>query len=306
MLAGKPPPLAALTYPVLATPKLDGIRCLVLNGKAVSRTFKPIPNNHIRTTIEAGFKGYRAEFDGEIMVRNRTFNDLSGDVRREDGRPDFYYAVFDLVGPTDSLNVVDPSMTSERGIPGGLHQPYATRISSLVTLSLPDFCEKILPVICNNEAELTAYELQQLHAGFEGLCIRSPGSPYKCGRSTTGEGYLLKIKRFEDSEAEVIGVEELMHNDNPATRDAFGRTERSSHKENLRPAGTMGKLAARDLTTKIEFEIGTGYTEADRAKIWANRQVIVGKIVKYKHQPHGAKDKPRCPVFLGFRDKWDM
>jgi hypothetical protein len=29
---------------------------------------------------------------------------------------------------------------------------------------------------------------------------------------------------------------------------------------------------------------------------------VVGKRVKYKHQPHGAKDKPRCPVFIGFRE----
>jgi hypothetical protein len=33
---------------------------------------------------------------------------------------------------------------------------------------------------------------------------RSPHSPYKCGRSTEREAWLLKIKRFEDAEAVVL------------------------------------------------------------------------------------------------------
>jgi hypothetical protein len=32
----------------------------------------------------------------------------------------------------------------------------------------------------------------------------------------------------------------------------------------------------------------------------------MGKVVKYKSQPTGVKDKPRFPVFLGFRDVVDM
>ena len=62
----------------------------------------------------------------------------------------------------------------------------------------------------------------------------------------------------------------------------------------------------RDLTTGVEFEIGTGYTAKQRAEFWTSQPV--GKIVKYKFQPAGAKDegKPRFPVFLGFRDKADM
>ena len=37
-----------LVYPVLVTPKLDGIRCLVKDTGVVSRTLKPIPNKYIR------------------------------------------------------------------------------------------------------------------------------------------------------------------------------------------------------------------------------------------------------------------
>ena len=40
MLAGKCTNKNNIKYPVLATPKLDGIGCLVIDGNAVSRTFK--------------------------------------------------------------------------------------------------------------------------------------------------------------------------------------------------------------------------------------------------------------------------
>lgn len=293
MLAGKAPAdTALLSYPVLATPKLDGIRCLVINGKAVSRTFKPIPNDHIRTQIEwaarrNGFGGQQV--DGEILVRNRTFNELSGDVRRSDGKPDFYYAVFDIIGPK------------------GLSEPYTDRMQRLAGAGFASFCELVVPHTISNPAALLAYEEKCIAEGYEGVMVRSPSSPYKCGRSSTNEGYLLKVKRFEDDEAIIIGVEEMMENQNVATRDAFGRTERSSHKENMVPKGTMGKLVVKWRGKEhVTFEIGTGYDAATRQAIWNNRGECVGRIVKFKHQPSGADEKPRFPVFLGFRDKWDL
>ena len=41
-----------LEFPLLATPKVDGVRALIVNGKLVSRSFKPIPNDKIRSVLE--------------------------------------------------------------------------------------------------------------------------------------------------------------------------------------------------------------------------------------------------------------
>jgi DNA ligase-1 len=299
--------LLELHFPLLATPKLDGIRCLVIEGKAVTRSFKPVPNDHIRNTIESAYAAgrYRAEWDGEIMVRNRSFNDLSGDVRRKDGKPDFYYAVFDLISPTTDQNVVDGTLT-ETG-EGGLTQPYMKRVAMLKHLSMPDFVEKVTPVLIKDMAELIAYEIKCIDEGYEGVMVRKPDGPYKCGRSSVNEGYLLKVKQFVDEEATVIAAEEMMHNDNVAEEDAFGRTKRSKHAENMRPAGVLGKLVCRR-DDGTEFEIGTGFTQQDRVIYWQKRGNLIGKRVKFKHQPSGAKDggKPRFPVFLGWRDDWDL
>lgn len=291
MLAGKCESLMTLVLPVLATPKLDGIRCLRVNGKALSRKFLPIPNNHIRQTIEREFAGYAAEFDGEIMIPNRHFNELSGDVRRHDGKPDFRYHVFDHVNASIEH--------------GGLSQPYSSRASSLETLSLPDFCVKVLPVTISSIAALHRYEEECLALGYEGVMVRSPASPYKCGRSTANEGYLLKIKRFEDSEAVIIGYECEYENQNIAEEDAFGRTKRSSHAENMVGKDRLGKLMCRT-AAGVEFGIGTGFDAATRAELWIKRDKLRNKVVKFKHQPSGADEKPRFPVFLGFRDSWDM
>jgi DNA ligase-1 len=150
--------------------------------------------------------------------------------------------------------------------------------------------------------------------------IRSTAGPYKFGRSTEKEGWLLKLKRFEDSEAVVLGCYELMHNANEATKDELGHTKRSSHKANKQGRGTLGGLHVRDLKTGVEFDIGTGFDDALRAELWSLHQLnvalqvpakfsagaVVGRVAKYKFFPTGSKDKPRFPVFLGFRDSIDM
>ena len=65
-----------------------------------------------------------------------------------------------------------------------------------------------------------------------------------------------------------------------------------------------------DVKTGVEFrEIGTGFTAQERADIWQDRRIYAedadAPLVKYKHFPSGAKDKPRHPVFLGWRDSRD-
>ena len=62
----------------------------------------------------------------------------------------------------------------------------------------------------------------------------------------------------------------------------------------------------RDVESGVEFRIGTGFDQADRDSLWRAEGGVLGRIVKYKFFPVGVKEKPRHPVFLGFRDKRDM
>lgn len=283
MLAVNAGDISKLQYPLYATPKLDGIRCLMVGGKAVTRTFKPIPNDHIRTTLEAVLPDGA---DGELCLKTtKEFSEVTSAVMRKDGFPDFIYYVFDLYSA----------------------KPYVGRMDELKATHLPtNLVAKVLPICIQDETQLLEFEEEALSMGWEGVMVRTGNSPYKFGRSTLKEGYLLKVKRFTDSEATINGFVERMHNANEATKDAFGRTERSSHKANMVPMNTLGALQVRDVKSGVEFEVGTGFDDAQRKEIWEHRDYFLGKIIKYKSQKSGEKDRPRFPVYLGIRNPIDM
>lgn len=286
MLASTCKNMSKLVFPVLATPKLDGIRCLKIRGDAVSRNFKPIRNAYIREQLQQCCPD---GLDGELVVSGCTFSETSSIVMSMSDEPcNFEYHVFDYVRHEDT------SAT------------YRVRMHELSRLDLPEFCQVVLPVTCHTLTELEAFEERCVQDGYEGAMVRSPNGPYKCGRSTEREGWLLKVKRFADDEAEVIGFEEKMHNGNEATQNVFGRTERKGGQAGLVPAGTLGSLRVRDLETGVEFSVGSGFTDTDRRVIWTNQATALGRVIKYRHQPSGKKELPRFPTFLGFRHPDDM
>lgn len=276
-----------LTFPLLASPKLDGVRCLVLHGMAVGRSLKAIPNKHVQKLFgRAEFEG----LDGELIVGEPTapnaFNVTSSGVMSVDGEPDVKFYVFDDFHET-----------------GGFQRRLHTAHRRVKKYKC---CVGVAHTPVSNEAELAEFEQKMLGFGFEGVMLRHFSGPYKHGRSTAREGFLLKLKRFVDGEAKIAGFEELMRNANEAKTNELGQKERSSHKENMVPMGTLGALVVQDLKTGAEFNIGTGFDAVTRKKLWDERKDLLGMTVKYKSQPTGAKDKPRFPVFLGFRDLVDM
>lgn len=277
-----------LAYPLLCSSKLDGIRCILINNQAKSRKFKPIPNRYIRNELEQIFSFQKSEiFDGEILSGN-TFQDSSSNIMSFDDNPDFKYYIFDYV--TDSLS-----------------EPYEDRMKKLEALEINDSrVIKLLPVVINSAEELVAFHDKCIAEGYEGVIARKPTGPYKCGRSTLREGYLLKYKQFIDSEATIIGFEELFINNNVSTLNNLGLKEKSSKKENLVGANTLGALVVTDIYSKKEFKVGSGFDDTLRQKIWDARDQYLGKLIKYKYFPIGIKDKPRIPTFLGIRDLDDL
>ena len=286
MLAS-PADLKNLKFPLMASPKLDGIRASVVDGKLLSRTLKPIPNREIYTALS---RLHLAGLDGELIVGEPTDKDVyrntTSGVMAHDKCPNWYYYVFD-----DYLHWAEFEARLAYAV---------QRIKALdkgLYLRVRSHEHKFV----EHAGDLLAYEAECVTAGYEGLILRDPRAPYKHGRSTSKEGWMLKLKRFEDSEAEIIGIEEEMFNGNEALTNELGRTKRSTAKAGLVGKGTMGALIVRDLKTQVEFNIGSGFTAADRAATWKP-----GELVKYKFFPVGVKDKPRHPVFLGRRDRIDL
>ena len=278
--------LTKLTFPLLASAKLDGVRAVVRDGVVYSRSNKPIPNK----AVQDKFNGLEY-FDGELIFGDPTskscYRDTVSVVMSHD-KPadDINYYVFDHVGQPEAYYRWRKSLL----------EPYSRGYSDV---------HMHPQVRCNDLAAVLAYEEICLDLGYEGLILRSPDAPYKMGRSTVNEGYLLKLKRFTDDEAVIVGFEERMENTNEKTTNELGRGQRSSHAAGMVGRGDLGALL---LCTKegIQFACGTGFDDAERARIWNNQAHFMSKLVKYKHFTVGAKDAPRYPVFLGFRDPIDM
>ena len=68
----------------------------------------------------------------------------------------------------------------------------------------------------------------------------------------------------------------------------------------------------RDLTTGVEFEVGTGLTDQDKAEWWAwwlkvNRAPgVCERVIRYKFFSVGMQERPRHPVFVSMRDARDL
>ena len=289
MLAATLKALHILKFPLLASPKLDGVRALIIDGVVMSRSFKPIPNAHVQ-----GLFG-RQELnglDGELIVGHPTdkdcyLNTVSG-VMRQSGTPDVHFWVFDDF--------------EHRG-------GFRARLESSVDKA-HDLLFQGLPIVhvqhdlITSISEMEMLEQQRLESGYEGIMLRSINGPYKHGRSTENEGFLVKVKRFKDCEARIIGFDEKRHNANEATINELGHTHRSSHKANQELTGTLGALKVVGVGGDydgVEFDIGTGFDDFTRQRIWDDQQDWMGAIVKVKYFPTGSKDKPRFPVFLGAR-----
>ena len=107
----------------------------------------------------------------------------------------------------------------------------------------------------------------------------------------------------------MVGFAEELHNENEARTNALGHTERSTHRENKSGKGRLGALVVEGIGGGFEgvgFRIGTGFSQEQREVYWEARDQLVGRVVKYRHQPHGGKDLPRIPSFLGFRAEEDL
>lgn len=296
MLSGKASEVkTGIQFPVLASPKIDGVRAMVRDSVVLSRSAKPIPNHYIQDVLGNPLLDF---LDGELVVGSATHkncmqNTTSGVMSRE-GEPDFTWYVFDNFFKTTT--------------------PFDKRYESLLPLEgwvngLPHLAGRVKllrHVIIRNQEELDAYEIEQVSLGYEGIMTRLPSGPYKFGRSTAREQYLLKVTRRLRAEAVVIGLTELQHNMNAATINALGYTERSSHAENKVGGDMLGTLIGRDIATGVEFGVGTGFTEADRIHIWNNRSRYDGATFSYEYFPVGVKEKPRQPSFISWRHAEDM
>ena len=217
-----------LIYPQLVSPKLDGIRCIMHEGRAVSRNLKPIRNRYIQDQLWGLPDGY----DGELIVGSPTegnvLNRTTSGVMSAEGQPEFMYHVFDNhkhnLGFEGRLLLIKLNMS----------HPRLVLVEHRMVHSVTQFEEA---------------EREFLAQGYEGIMSRLPHGQYKHGRATNTDQLLHKYKQFTDSELLITHVLEGQTNGNEQTRDALGESVRSASKAGMVPNGRVGTICGTDVKT---------------------------------------------------------
>jgi DNA ligase-1 len=293
---------------LIMQPKIDGMRALIdADGIPRTRSGKEHKNKYLRRWAfeHPSLRG----LDGEVVSGHQmsadSFRDSMSGIRSEEGSPEFTFYAFDWFTDPHADQAYTVRHTAAGAVCSnlGLDQHGREGLYHARLLLCPQREVRSLD-------EVNAHEEELLAAGWEGAMLRRPDRPYKYNRSTNLGGNLIKLKRFDDDEAVIVGSFAWEQNNNEPTLDARGYTVRSSHQENRQAMDRLGGFNCellRDRSIKFDIGVFRGWGHSDRERLWVDRDNLVGRVLKFKHQGYGGGyDKPRTPVGLGFRDIDDI
>ena len=123
--------------------------------------------------------------------------------------------------------------------------------------------------ISSNDEALKFFN-EVVKKGGEGIVVTNPKAIYEDKRSKN----ILKIKKFQDAECEVLAL-----------------NEGKGKYENM-----LGSITCKDIKSGRIFKIGSGFSDEERKKGFE-----IGEIITYKYQNLTKNGKPRFPVFLRVR-----
>lgn len=276
-------------YPFFVQPKVDGIRGLVYNGVAFSRSGKPLPNADLQKWFagKPGLNGCDLEITVGEPNRPRVYRETNSAVMADFGDANWVVTVFDLWAMTQT-----PYYERFNVLTAGLKTDHQIRSIECRLVELPE--------------QLQEYEQLCLENSWEGVMLRKPSSIYKYGKSTLREGHLIKVKRYMDAEARITGYEPLYTHEGESFRDDFGYERRDAKKENLVEQPMLGALIGETVgdgfpKEGVSFKCGSGFDDAEREYLWSIRESLPGQHFTYKHQGVGDYDAPRQPIFKDLR-----
>ena len=260
-----------VSFPVYADSKLDGIRCIATVGDVISgshavslisrngKAFKNYPfiaEELKQLNVMEGWK-----LDGEITMGH--FQDLMRTIsRKEDGidlAKDAVYNIFDLQFPDASFE-------------GRLHT--LQNIQASISRKKLSHLKIVSGRIVQNMQELMTFYEAQLHAGFEGVIVKSLDGLYEYKRSYNW----MKLKPEETEDLKIIDFEE-----------GSGKYQNQ-----------LGAFIC-ELSNGGEVRVGSGLTDSERKEFWEKRNDLLGQTIEIKFQEKTKDDSLRFPVFLRFR-----
>ena len=258
-LAGEAPPMLlasvergqSVVPQYLVSEKLDGVRAF-WDGQSLRTRQGNVINAPAWFT-----QGFPAQpLDGELWVGRGQFERVSATVRRrvpDDAEwREVRYQVFELPDAA------------------GTFRERVQALQSLVVAAAVPWLQAVDQFEVSSRAALDRKLDEITRAGGEGLMLHRADAPYLTGRSDA----LLKMKRWNDAEATVVGH-----------RPGKGKF-----------AGMLGALQMRT-ADGTEFLLGTGLDEALR-----RNPPPVGTLVTYRYRELTAQGRPRFASFYRIQE----
>jgi DNA ligase-1 len=259
MLAVSADQAGPLRFPLLASPKLDGMRLSVTERGPVTRGGALLPNERFRAYLD---RDELRDLDGELTFGDPVAPDV---VQRSIG------AGMSRKGPAPerglSFWVFDSFAHPERPF----IQRYRVAARAVKRAQLP--LVHIVPQTRVHSAnELNEIETRFLGLGFEGAVLRRPDARYYFGRIKPHTQALLKLKRRELMTGEIIGI---------ARKDGGGIALLMRHPDYAEP-----------------FDVPV-YGKDARALAEAGGETLIGRRARFTRLRGSWKRAPRSPLLVG-------
>lgn len=259
--------LDKLVFPVIVSPKLDGMRCMGRAGEDgnsdyfKSRKGKEIttlPHISLPLVTMDGSLHLDAWFDGEMYSHKDDFQTNMSLIKkyRKGLTERVKYHVYDLYVPNT------PMKYTERH----------SLLKKLVPIYDGSPVEVVPYFIVNSINELNSKHQEFLNNGYEGSMVRINEVPYELNKRSSS---LLKYKDFID---EVYEIVDIIPNDKTPTQ------------------GTV--VCRLEDTT---FKCGMKMSHEEREEILSNKDDYIGELAEVRFFEYSSTGIPRFPVCHGLR-----
>lgn len=241
----------------LLQPKINGERCIVewFAGEPVlissyGNEFMFLEHIKNKLKLVAEIFG-QVPFDGEIYRHGWSREEIDSALRRKVNRSSevegLQYHIFDV-------RTKEPA-TTRVGFVYGLH------LAGLI--SGEDFPLQFVPTSVVNQTNWMEFASACLTSGFEGAILRKGDSFWEDKRTVS----MLKFKPTEEDEYVVLSINEAI--------DKHGN-----------PKNMVGSFTVKATNVDESFKVGAGkMPHSLRTEIWQKRHLLVGKMLKVKHEP---------------------
>jgi DNA ligase-1 len=257
---------------VFVSPKLNGYRCLAVKEDGVVTLYT---RNGVEYSnfpqIEEALKLIPGNFalDGEIMSDD--FNSMQKTAMSSKSKNtvgEITYYVFGWI-PFDEFKAL--KFTS----------PTNKRLESLFVFFeayediIPPCIKEVKHEYITSLSEALALEAEFLSQGYEGAMLL-PNIPYYLGRKSNA---LLKLKTFQSMDCTILSLKE-----------GEGKN-----------VGKLGALVVMQ-ENGITCDVGTGFSDEDRAEIFSNPNLYLNRIIEVQYQELTPHKRMQFPSFKRWRD----